>query len=561
MKYLITMSLFTSIMIPTIQNQLHMILPLMAGGIFFYWILLRFWAMRQEITLLKEENQYFVDSFENIRNPITLVHTPLKTVCNNNCPEGIKKELLLAVRNIDCLDEHLIRLMNLKQFFMYSESMDITEHELGYFLRNRIYSLRDYAASKNIKVNIKKEFKYVSTWLDQSKISPVIDKFIENAIEVSEPEKDIFISVTLNCEYWEIKMKDSEKGKLMQCYRCKNHLLLKNRTEVEYKFNKGILCQRLMKLCKGKIIVNQSSHTISLRFSVKHPHEKLSKLTTTHMIQNQEEENMSVLFHETSSKRESTKPVVILADSNTEFRTYLEECLSEDFEVKSFNNGLKAFACIKEEHPDLVICDVMLHGMRGNELSSRLKTSGETSIIPIILYGSHIDMNQRNKREASLADTFLFMPFNIEDLKTEMSVLIKNSRFLRKAFLQKVFGEQFLETEPMEVFNESNVSFINQVKDFVLENIDKDDLTIDEIAYKLCMSRTAFYNKWKALTGEAPKFFIFRIRMEKARELLESGKYSVNVIPEMIGLKNLKNFRNKYKKYFKITPSESIKKN
>lgn len=560
MKYLITMSLFTSIMISTIQNQLHMILPLMAGGIFFYWLLLRFWAMRQEITLLKEENQYFVDSFENIRNPITLVHTPLKTVCNNNCPESIKKELLLAVRNIDCLDEHLIKLMNLKQFFMYSESMDITEHELGYFLRNRIYSLRDHAASKNVKVNIKKEFKYVSTWLDQSKISPVIDKFIENAIEVSEPEKDLFISVSLNYEYWEIKMKDSEKGKLMQCYRCKNHLLLKNRTEVEYKFNKGILCQRLMKLCNGKIIVNQSNHTVSLRFPVKHPHEKLSEHTTPHLIQNQEEENMSVLFHETSSKRESTKPIVILADSNTEFRTYLEECLSDDFEVKSFNNGLKAFACIKEEHPDLVICDVMLHGMQGNELSSRLKTSGETSIIPIILYGSHIDMNQRNKREASLADTFLFMPFNIEDLKTEMSVLIKNSRFLRKAFLQKVFGEQFLETEPMEVFNESNVSFINQVKDFVLENIDKDDLTIDEIASKLCMSRTAFYNKWKALTGEAPKFFIFRIRMEKARELLESGKYSVNVIPEMIGLKNLKNFRNKYKKYFKITPSESIKK-
>ena len=37
--------------------------------------------------------------------------------------------------------------------------------------------------------------------------------------------------------------------------------------------------------------------------------------------------------------------------------------------------------------------------------------------------------------------------------------------------------------------------------------------------------------------------------MEKARELLESGKYSVQVIPEMIGLKNLKNFRHKYKEF------------
>jgi len=48
--------------------------------------------------------------------------------------------------------------------------------------------------------------------------------------------------------------------------------------------------------------------------------------------------------------------------------------------------------------------------------------------------------------------------------------------------------------------------------------------------------------------------------MEKARELLESGKCPVNVVPEMIGLRNLKNFRNRYKEYFKITPCKSIKK-
>ena len=73
------------------------------------------------------------------------------------------------------------------------------------------------------------------------------------------------------------------------------------------------------------------------------------------------------------------------------------------------------------------------------------------------------------------------------------------------------------------------------------------------------MSRTKFYNKWKSLTGEAPNVFIEAIRMEKAHELLESGKYPVSIIPEMIGLKDLKNFRNMYKEYFGISPRESIR--
>lgn len=141
-----------------------------------------------------------------------------------------------------------------------------------------------------------------------------------------------------------------------------------------------------------------------------------------------------------------------------------------------------------------------------------------------------------------------------------MNVLIRNNRFLRKSFLERIFGKKFLEVEKDKILDENNYDFINQVKEFILRNIDKENLTIDEIASEQYMSRTAFFTKWKALTGEAPKYLIYRIRMEKARELLESGKYPVNVLPEMIGLKSLKNFRHKYKEYFGITPSESIMK-
>ena len=63
-----------------------------------------------------------------------------------------------------------------------------------------------------------------------------------------------------------------------------------------------------------------------------------------------------------------------------------------------------------------------------------------------------------------------------------------------------------------------------------------------------------------SLTREPPTLAIDCIGTEKAHELLESGKYPVGTIPEMIGLKDVKNFRNRYKEYFGITPKESIKK-
>ena len=47
--------------------------------------------------------------------------------------------------------------------------------------------------------------------------------------------------------------------------------------------------------------------------------------------------------------------------------------------------------------------------------------------------------------------------------------------------------------------------------------------------------------------------------MEKAHEMLKSGKYRVNEVPEKIGMKDMDNFREKYKKYFGKTPVVTIK--
>lgn len=561
MKYLIqTSSLISSALAILIFYQLNFTSAFLAGVIAIYWIIIHITTIQKERNLLKEGNQYFIDSFENIRTPLTLVHTPLKIACNDICLENIRQELSLAIQNIDYLNVHLTRLMDLKQLFINSERLDSSEYELGIFIKNRIDSLQTHAANNLVELNIKTDFSYASVWFDQSKISPVIDKFIKNAIDHTDQKKTITLLITSNSKNWQIKIADFENKKLVQCYKCKNWQLLKRKEEFEYNFAKNIFCKKLIKLCNGKILINHSNRSITLKFPSKDSPESISKHTAIQIAANPAEEKIDTLFGKDSQKRNSAKPVVVLADSNKEFRLYLEERLSKDYIVKSFGNGTDALECIKEEYPDLVICDIMLHGMYGNELSSRLKTSGETSVIPIILYGSRIDIGQRSKRESSLADIFLYMPFHIEDLKIEMNVLIKNNRFLRKSFLQKIFGKQFLEVEAEEILDEGNYDLINQVKEFILRNIDKENLTIDEIASELYMSRTAFFTKWKALTGEAPKYLIYRIRMEKARELLESGNYSVSVLPEMIGLKNLKNFRHKYKEYFGITPSESITK-
>lgn len=562
MKYLITTSPIAYIMIAIIfQTEINAILLLVFTGASLYTSISYLLTTEKEKLLLKEEIQYFIDSFQNIRRPITLVHTPLQNIYKNTCPENIRKELSLSIRNMGCLNEHLTKLMGLKHLHIQSQKPDIAEYELGSFLKDRLHSLQSHAKCKCIKLDIKSAFNYASAWGDTSKLSLVIEKFITDAIDYTEPETNLTVFISLSHEYWEMQIADTENRKPAEIYNRNKYWIHKHKTGMEGTFSKSILFKKLIDLCNGKIIINRIEHTISLRFPLGTPCTENQKQTVApHIIQSPEDEKIDILFQRASCKSHSDKPVVVLVDSNEDFRLYLESCLSENYVIKSHKDGAQALSCIKEEYPDLVICDTELPGMSGDELSSRLKTSCETSIIPIILYGSHIDIDQRNKRRTSLADTFLYMPLHIEDLKIEMSVLIKNYRFLRKSFVQKIFGENFLKTNAREILDDDNCQLINKVKKCIMDNLDKETLTVKYIAKEIGMSRTNFFNHWKTLTGKAPVEFINRVRMEKAHELLESGQYRIQEIPEVIGLKDVKNFRIKYKKHFGVAPSETLRK-
>lgn len=536
------------------------VLPIVASGIcILCWLLFHLLCISEERDLLKEGNQYFIDTFQNIRNPISLIKTPLGAVYEGDCPEDIKKELAVALHHIGGLEQHLIALMELKRLFGNSGSLVVAEHEIGAFMRKKVSFLQSHVAGLQMKLDLVPDFDYASVWFDPGKISPVIDRFVLSAIECSLPETHLSMQVSLKGDYWAIRIKDTGNKRFLKCCRWYSSRLpiLRPLHGKQYGMG-GVFFDKLMNICDGKILTLEKEAL--LRFPIRCSCAVSGGDTSLNIPDTFQVNESEIAFHGFSKKKNMDRPLVILADNDKGFKDYLEKRLSECFVVRSFDDGQEALEVICEEYPDLVICDIMLKGMSGEELSSKLKTSRDTSFIPVILMGAHIDVKRREKRCSSQADLFVCKPFNLEDLKVEISILINNSRFLRKTFLQKVFGEDFL-TKPMErAQQDANLAFLNEVKLYIMENMDKEDLTVDDIASRMCMSRTTFYNKWKLLTGEAPKYLISRIRMEKARELLESGKFSVTMVAEMVGMRNLKNFRGRYKEYFGKTPKEFMKK-
>ena len=82
------------------------------------------------------------------------------------------------------------------------------------------------------------------------------------------------------------------------------------------------------------------------------------------------------------------------------------------------------------------------------------------------------------------------------------------------------------------------------------------EFSVDDLARKLLMNRKQVYRKIKALTDSTPVEFIRVVRLKKAAVLLRSHQYTISEITYMVGFQDLKYFRERFKAFFGVNPSD-----
>lgn len=97
--------------------------------------------------------------------------------------------------------------------------------------------------------------------------------------------------------------------------------------------------------------------------------------------------------------------------------------------------------------------------------------------------------------------------------------------------------------------------FLKKAIAFIEENMGESDLSVDQLAKALLMSRSGLYKKMLAFTGETPVKFIRLMRLKRAAQWLEKSDRNVKEIAYMVGFGNPKYFARYFKEEFHMLPS------
>lgn len=107
--------------------------------------------------------------------------------------------------------------------------------------------------------------------------------------------------------------------------------------------------------------------------------------------------------------------------------------------------------------------------------------------------------------------------------------------------------------------NSSKDSFLQNVHDYIQDNYSK-DITLDDVAHTLCISKAYFCSLYKKYTNETFFTSLKKARLEKAKDYLINSSFKVSSIHELVGYKSNPYFYDAFKEYFGMTPHEFRKK-
>jgi len=241
---------------------------------------------------------------------------------------------------------------------------------------------------------------------------------------------------------------------------------------------------------------------------------------------------------------------VLIVEDNSELRNYLKNELKDDYKVRMAINGKEGLQMAIKFIPDIVISDVMMPIMDGFEMCSNIKKDLRISHIPVLMLTAKGMQIDRVKGIDSGADVYLNKPFNMNVLKSHLSQLINSRQILFNKYYNGVSDKELMNT------NSLDKQFITNILEYINQNINDPALNVENLADELLISRSKLYRKIKVLTGNTANEFIKKIRLEKAKQFLESTDYSISEISFKVGFSSPSYFTKCYKTLFGRLPTE-----
>ena len=257
---------------------------------------------------------------------------------------------------------------------------------------------------------------------------------------------------------------------------------------------------------------------------------------------------------------------VLVVDDDADVRGYLAHELGRYFTVVAAADGQEAMARLGLDggggHDsgagtavDLVVSDVRMSRMGGMELCRHIRSCSRTRGLPVILLTALGDVGTQAKGYDVGADAYVTKPFSLRLLVAQCRRLMERG-MAGGANAGGQGAPPAWQPAAAVVTDERDHRLKEQIVAYAEAHIADAEFSADRFADGMGMGRSAFFAKFKSLTGKSPNEYLRELRLSRAAELLSAGPVTAAEVAYQVGMKTPQYFSTCFKKRFGVTPAQ-----
>lgn len=527
----------------------------------------------RQASQLKELNQLRTQFYTNIshelRTPLTLIAGPIKHILTDNIrdPQKIKTTLKSTLQNSQRLHRLVNQLLDLEKTDSENLNIHVSKNDLTYFVKKVMSSFESFADSKEIKLTANLPDHPCYIYYDPGQLEKALTNLISNAIKFTPEQQEVAVTLLNDDDTVAIEVKDNGIGINEEDL---DHIFSRfYQVDSSMTREEGIgiglsLSYQLVELHHGKLSVQSEpgeGSTFTIRLLKGSAHFSSNQIEDPPKDASSENESAATpelagLKQQNNGKPKPTsgdqdKKTLLIIDDNEDMCRYIRDIMEADYRVVEAHNGKAGLRIVREELPDMILCDVMMPKMDGFTFTDRLKKEPMTAAIPVIFLTGRADKAGRLEGLETGADAYLTKPFDAEILQVRIKNMIEQRMRLR----------ELLQDDPPEPKSENGraqTPFEKRVRAVIMENMTDEQFGVKKLAEALQLSNSYLTHKLKEETDTTASVYIRNLRLEQAAEMLKSRQGNVSEVAYSVGFNSLSYFSRSFKKYFDSSPSEYL---
>lgn len=538
---------------------------------------------QREQQLTEMKIKFFNNISHELQTPLSLIYGPLSVMLKKNHTDSEQHLLSIIEMNVSRLLKLINQLLDFGKMESDTLELKVRNQDIVVLLQQIKKRFEYYARQKNITFSFYTSDAYYISYFDEDKIDKIMNNLLSNAFKYTPVNGEVDIHVrTLTArevsisygtepvngtDYLEITVSDSGPGiskeEISGLFGRYKRLTPKVGEKDAYT-GTGLglsYTKSLVSIHKGYIRAAEGEQK-GMSFSFVVPLGK-GLYDSKEISRDIKQEEDLVKCYPSSlvlpvpnvrngSEAEDTsdKPYTLLiVDDDPGIQDFVKFLLHKKYNILQAFNAADGYQLLKDEAPDLVITDVLMPGMNGYDFCRKIKTNQELSHVAVIILTAKGRLDEHIEGLSAGADAYVNKPFDETYLLTVIDNLIRNRERLKGVF----HAGSIPEGESLSAIDRKFMENLYQLLD---ERLDEVELNVNNLSRELAFSRSSFYRKIKALTGESPNTFVRIYRLNKAKELLSDTEMTIGEVATATGFSTLSHFSSCFKKQFGVSPTD-----